>query len=147
MGAVFGIFAGFYLWLPKITGRPVDEFYGRLHFYLMFLGANIVFLPQHFLGLSGQPRRIVDYPDAFKGWNEISSLGSLISVFSLIAFGLLLYRSFASEKINHDAIWSLTHYWSPVSDSKAMVQVIPNSMEWAVRTPVPHHSFDDFVLE
>lgn len=67
MGAVFGIFAGTYLWLPKITGRAIDEYLGRLHFVTMFIGANFIFLPQHFLGLSGQPRRIPDYPDAFKG--------------------------------------------------------------------------------
>ena len=148
MGAVFGIFAGTYLWLPKVTGRAIDEYMGRLHFVTMFIGANLIFLPQHFLGLSGQPRRIPDYPDAFKGWNEVSSYGSMVSILATIIFGLTLYRSFVSEKISSSANWSLTSYWSPISATTAAVAIHgPSSMEWLVRIPTPHHSYDDPVIE
>ena len=67
MGAVFGLFAAFYLWAPKLTGHCPPEFWGGIHFWTMFVGVNLTFLPQHFLGLAGQPRRIPDYPAAFHG--------------------------------------------------------------------------------
>jgi cytochrome c oxidase subunit 1 len=79
LGAVFAIFAGWYYWFPKMFGRTYSEFWGQLHFWTMFIGVNLIFFPQHFLGLNGMPRRYVDYPDAFAGWNYVSSIGSYIS--------------------------------------------------------------------
>ena len=79
LGAVFAVFAGWYYWFPKITGYMYNETIGKLHFWLTFIGVNIAFFPQHFLGLAGMPRRIADYPDAFAGWNYVSSIGSYIS--------------------------------------------------------------------
>ena len=70
LGAVFTIFAGWYYWFPKMSGYMYTEFLGRLHFWLTFIGVNLMFFPQHFLGLAGMPRRIVDYPEAFAGWNH-----------------------------------------------------------------------------
>ena len=90
LGAVFTIFAGWYYWFPKMSGYMYSETIGKLHFWLTFIGVNIVFFPQHFLGLAGMPRRIADYPDAFAGWNYVSSLGSYVS--ALGRAGVLLRR-------------------------------------------------------
>src|SRR5664280_1860947 len=79
LGAVFGIFAAWYYWFPKMTGYMYNETIGKLHFWITFIGVNIIFFPQHFLGLAGMPRRTVDYPDAFHGWNQVSSYGSYIA--------------------------------------------------------------------
>ena len=86
LGAVFAIFGGWYYWFPKMTGYMYSESIGKLHFWLTFIGVNIVFFPQHFLGLAGMPRRIADYPDAFADWNFISSIGSYISGFGTLVF-------------------------------------------------------------
>jgi cytochrome c oxidase subunit 1 len=86
MGAVFALFAGFYHWIPKITGKSLNEEIGVAHFFSMFIGVNLTFFPQHFLGLAGMPRRIPDYPDAHALWNSVSSYGSIVTIFSLFLF-------------------------------------------------------------
>lgn len=91
MGAVFGIFAGFYYWIGKITGRQYPEILGQIHFWLFFIGVNLTFFPMHFLGLAGMPRRVPDFPDAYSGWNAVSSLGSYVSFFSAILFFYVVY--------------------------------------------------------
>ena len=83
LGAVFGIFAAWYYWFPKMTGYVIPDWIGRLHFWVAFIGANLLFFPMHFTGLAGMPRHYVDYPDAFAGWNRISSFGSYIFAFGL----------------------------------------------------------------
>jgi len=97
MGAVFATFAGFYFWFYNITGRRISEELGQLHFWLFFAGVNITFFPMHFLGLSGMPRRIPDYPDAFEFWNFVSSFGSLVSIASLFVFLYALYEALMSD--------------------------------------------------
>ena len=97
MGAVFGIFAGFYFWFHKITGLVIPEILGKIHFWLTFIGVNLTFFPMHFLGLAGMPRRIPDFPDSYVGWNQIASVGSLISAFGLLFFFVIVYITFASE--------------------------------------------------
>jgi cytochrome c oxidase subunit 1 len=98
MGAVFGIFAGFYQWFEKFTGLPHNEFLGKVHFWVTFTGVNITFFPMHFLGLAGMPRRIPDYPDAYAEWNLIASFGSYITAFGLLLFFYNIYISLLGDK-------------------------------------------------
>jgi cytochrome c oxidase subunit 1 len=98
MGAVFGIFAGFYYWIGKITGRQYPEVLGQIHFWLFFIGVNITFFPMHFLGLAGMPRRIPDFPDAYSGWNAVASFGSYISFFSALLFFYIVYITLIKGK-------------------------------------------------
>lgn len=98
MGAVFGIFAGFYYWIGKITGRQYPEVLGQIHFWLFFIGVNITFFPMHFLGLAGMPRRIPDFPDAYSGWNAVASFGSYISFFSALLFFYVVYVTLVHGK-------------------------------------------------
>ena len=98
MGAVFGIFSGFYQWFEKFTGLPHNEFLGKVHFWITFIGVNITFFPMHFLGLAGMPRRIPDYPDAYADWNLIASFGSYITAFGLLLFFYNIYTSLLGNK-------------------------------------------------
>lgn len=97
MGAVFGIFAGFYYWIDKMTGYQYPEFLSKLHFWITFVGVNVTFFPMHFLGLSGMPRRIPDYPDAFAEWNWVASFGSQITTIAIILFFYILYTIFTGS--------------------------------------------------
>nr|YP_009446469.1 cytochrome c oxidase subunit I [Ancoracysta twista]ATY40957.1 cytochrome c oxidase subunit I [Ancoracysta twista] len=107
MGALFGLFAGFYYWIGKMTGAQYNETLGQVHFWLTFVGVNVTFFPMHFLGLAGMPRRIPDYPDAFAGWNEIASLGSLISIFAALFFFYVVFETFTSGRVCPRNPWKL----------------------------------------
>ena len=85
LGAVFMI-SGVYYWFPKMSGYLIPEWIGKLHFWISFVGANLLFFPQHFLGLAGMPRRYADYPDAFAGWNLVSSVGACIFAAGVFVF-------------------------------------------------------------
>merc|ERR1712032_170976 len=98
MGAVFALFAGFYYWIGKMTGRQYPETLGQIHFWIFFVGVNITFFPMHFLGLAGMPRRIPDYPDAFADSNLIASFGSYITAFGLLLFFYNIYVSLLGDK-------------------------------------------------
>ena len=102
MGAVFGIFAGFYFWFPKMFGVNFNETLGKIHFWIMFIGVNVTFFPMHFLGLAGMPRRIPDYPDTFAYWNKLASFGSVMSGVGLIFFfGAVVYSlSYGEPSVN-----------------------------------------------
>ena len=102
MGAVFGIFAGFYFWFPKMFGVNFNETLGKIHFWIMFIGVNVTFFPMHFLGLAGMPRRIPDYPDTFAYWNKLASFGSVMSGIGLIFFfGAVVYSlSYGEPAVN-----------------------------------------------
>jgi cytochrome c oxidase subunit 1 len=106
MGVVFGIFAGWYYWIGKMTGLQYPETLGQIHFWLFFTGVNVTFFPMHFLGLAGMPRRVPDYPDAFAGWNAIASFGSLISTVSIVLFFYIAYITLtAGERVSAKNIW------------------------------------------
>jgi len=94
MGAVFAIFAGFYFWFEKMWGIGFNEFLGKLHFTLFFIGVNVTFFPMHFLGLAGMPRRIVEYPHAFFAWNYVASVGAMISMIATVVFFVMLFEAF-----------------------------------------------------
>jgi len=106
MGAVFAIFAGFYFWLEKMAGVGYNEYLGQIHFWSFFIGVNLTFFPMHFLGLAGMPRRISDYPDAFTGWNSISSFGSMVSIISTILFFYIIHRALTGkDSKNNGSPW------------------------------------------
>jgi heme/copper-type cytochrome/quinol oxidase subunit 1 len=94
---VFAIFAGFYYWIGKMSGHQYPEFWGRAHFWITFVGVNLTFFPMHFLGVSGMPRRYPDYPEAFVGWNFVSSIGSYISGLGMLVFLFVVYRTLTSK--------------------------------------------------
>nr|AOX13366.1 cytochrome c oxidase subunit I [Amphioctopus aegina] len=122
MGAVFALFAGFTHWYPMITGLSLNQQYTKSHFYMMFIGVNITFFPQHFLGLAGMPRRYSDYPDSYTKWNMLSSMGSLLSLTSIMFFMFIVWESLISQRT---IIWS-NH--------------LNTSLEWDNRLPVDFHN-------
>src|SRR5271170_4194807 len=126
LGAVFTIFAGWYYWFPKITGYMYEDWIGRLHFWVTFVGVNLVFFPQHFLGLAGMPRRIVDYPDAFAGWNFVSSIGSYISGVGVLIFFFGMTRAFMHK------VKAPNNPWGPGA----------TTLEWTLPSPPPYHQFE-----
>jgi cytochrome c oxidase subunit 1 len=126
LGAVFAIFAGWYYWFPKITGYMYSETLGKLHFWLTFVGVNLAFFPMHFLGLSGMPRRIADYPDAFAALNQISSIGAYISATGLVVFFVGLAYAFVRKHRAAD------NPWGPGA----------TTLEWALPSPPPFHQFE-----
>ena len=126
MGAMFGIFAGIYYWFGKMTGRQYSEFFGKIHFWLFFIGVNVTFFPQHFLGLAGMPRRIPDYPDAYAGWNLVSSYGSYISFAATMLFFIsIVYSLFFGKKCPSNP-------WGEGA----------TTLEWTLPSPPPFHQFE-----
>ena len=126
LGAVFAIFAAWYYWFPKMTGYMYNEFLGKLHFWIMFVGVNLVFFPQHFLGLAGMPRRYIDYPDAFAGWNYVSSIGSYISMVGVLVFFVCIIEAFMKKRVAGD------NPWGEGADT----------LEWQLSSPPPYHQWE-----
>ena len=127
LGAVFAIFAGFYFWFPKFTGYMYSEMLGKIHFWIMFIGVNVAFFPMHFLGMQGMPRRYVDYPDAFAGWNLVSSIGAFISGFGVLFFLGVMAEAFARKRVAGDNPWG----------------VGATTLEWTLSSPPPFHQFNE----
>src|SRR5881275_1334906 len=127
LGAVFGLFAGFYYWIGKMSGHQYNETWGKIHFWTTFIGVNLTFCPQHFLGLAGMPRRIADYPDAFAGWNLVSSIGAFISYASTLFFVFIVFHTFAFGKRVG------ANYWGEGA----------TTLEWSLPSPPPFHSYEE----
>ena len=104
MGAVFAIFAGFYYWMEKFAGLSYDDFLGKVHFGVTFIGVNLTFFPMHFLGVAGMPRRIPDFPDAYSFWNRVSSFGSLLSVVGVFIFFYIVSSALSEASDNNSNI-------------------------------------------
>jgi cytochrome c oxidase subunit 1 len=140
MGAVFALFAGFYFWAPKILGKTSNELLGNIHFWTLFVGVNLTFFPQHFLGLAGLPRRIPDYPDAFSGWNAVSSFGSLVSLIATLLFSYIIYDIFTNKTTASNNTWAVPYYYISNNKFNANSQV-SNTLEWTLASPIPFHAF------
>jgi len=126
LGAVFSIFAGWYYWFPKFTGYVIPDVFGRIHFWIAFVGANVLFFPQHFLGLAGMPRHYVDYPAAFGPWNRISSIGAYIFASGLLVFFAGVIIAFVRKQKAGDNPWG----------EGAM------TLEWTLSSPPPFHQYE-----
>ena len=125
LGAVFAIFAGWYYWFPKMYGYMYNERIAKLHFWVTFTGVNLIFFPQHFLGLAGMPRRYIDYPTVFAGWNQISTYGSYISAVGTLIFLYGVFEAFAKKRVAGDNPWG----------------VGATTLEWTLPSPPPFHQF------
>lgn len=128
IGAVFAIIAGFVHWFPLFTGLTINNKFLKIQFLIIFIGVNITFFPQHFLGLRGIPRRYSDYPDAYTTWNVISSIGSLISLIRILLFLFIIWDRFVS---NHKSIIPLS---------------IPSSIEWFQQIPPAEHRYSELPM-
>ena len=126
LGAVFGLFAGFYYWFPKMSGRMYNEFLGQLHFWVFFAGVNLLFFPMHFLGMSGMPRRIPNYPEAFAYWNGIASHGYEVMAAGMLIFFVNLIWSLAAGRKAEGNPWGEG----------------ATTLEWTLTSPPPFHQFE-----
>ncbi len=127
IGALFGVFAGFYYWIGKMSGRQYPEALGKIQFWTMFVGVNLTLFPMHFLGLAGMPRRIPDYPDAFAGWNMVSSIGSYIAAASALLFLYIIYRTLTAGERCAENPWGEG----------------ATTLEWKMSSPPPFHTHEE----
>ncbi len=126
LGAVFSLFAGFYYWFPKMSGKMYNELLGQLHFWVFFIGVNVMFFPMHFLGLQGMPRRYPDYPDAYAHWNTVASVGYMIMAAGMAIFFVNLIWSLIAGKEAGDNPWGEG----------------ATTLEWTISSPPPYHQFE-----
>jgi cytochrome c oxidase subunit I len=110
-----------------MTGYIIPDWMGRWHFWISFVGANVLFFPQHFLGLAGMPRRYVDYPDAYAGWNAVSSIGAYIFFAGIIFFLYACYYAIYVRKERAEA--------NPWGEGAT-------TLEWTLPSPPPFHQFE-----
>jgi cytochrome c oxidase subunit 1 len=127
LGAVFAIFAGFYYWFEKMWGIKYNEMLGALHFWIMFIGVNIIFFPMHFLGAQGMPRRYVDYPEAFAKWNHVASVGYAITLVAVGVFLLMLIEALVRRRKG------VANPWGEGA----------TTLEWTLSSPPPFHQFNE----
>ena len=126
LGALFGVFAAFYYWIGKMSGYQYNEMLGKIHFWITFIGVNLAFFPQHFLGLAGMPRRIPDYPDVYAGWNYISSIGAFIGGGAALFFLVVIAEMFIVKRKAGNNPWGEG----------------ARTLEWTVTSPPPFHTYE-----
>jgi len=127
IATIFAIYCGMFYWMPKMCGKMYNEVQGKWQFWITFIGVNLLFFPQHFLGMAGMPRRIPDYPDAYAGWNMVSSIGAAVSLVGAILFLWIMWRTIvAGEKAPAN----------PWGEEGA------NTLEWTVDSPAPFHTHE-----
>jgi cytochrome c oxidase subunit 1 len=139
MGAVFALFSAWYFWIPKMLGLEYNITLGKVHFWIMFIGVNATFFPQHFLGLQGMPRRISDYPDAFAGWNFVSSFGSIVSVVATWLFLYIVYVQLTEGRVTNRHPWLNPQFYS--DSLQTLLNRSYGSLEWALTSPPKPHAF------
>jgi len=127
MGALFAIFAGFYYWIGKMSGRNFPEWAAKLHFWATFVGVNVLFFPMHFLGLAGMPRRYIDYPDAYAGWNAVASWGGYLTFAATIFFVVMAVHTLLAGRRAEANPWGEG----------------ATTLEWTVSSPPPFHTFEN----
>jgi cytochrome c oxidase subunit 1 len=145
MGAVFAMFSGWYHWIPKIIGLNYNITLSKVQFWLLFIGVNLTFFPQHFLGLQGMPRRISDYPDAFAGWNLISSFGSIVSVVAAFLFLYIVYLQLVEGEYAVRYPWLSPQFYTDTL--QALLNRSYPSLEWALSSPPKPHAFVSLPLQ
>jgi cytochrome c oxidase subunit 1 len=127
IGAAFAILGGLYYWIGKMSGRQYPEFWGKVQFWTMFVGVNLTFFPQHFLGRQGMPRRYIDYPVAFEYWHWWSSIGAFIAGLSFVFFlGLIVYTVRRGQRVTNPNYWDDPY----------------GTLEWTLPNPPPAHTFE-----
>ncbi len=125
LGAVFSLFAGWYYWFGKMFGKMYNEVLGQLHFWLFFIGVNVLFFPMHFLGLDGMQRRVPDYTNAYAGWNDVATYGFYLVMAGMACFFLNIVISLAAGRKAGD------NYWGEGA----------TTLEWTLSSPPPFHQF------
>nr|AIW65005.1 cytochrome c oxidase subunit I [Celenna sp. MT-2014] len=128
MGAVFAIMGGFIHWYPLFTGLSLNPYLLKIQFFIMFIGVNLTFFPQHFLGLAGMPRRYSDYPDSYISWNMISSLGSYISLLAVMLILIIIWESMINQRM---ILFTLN---------------MPSNIEWLQNLPPAEHSYNELPI-
>lgn len=145
MGAVFALFSGWYFWIPKMLALMYNVLLGNVHFWILFIGVNLTFFPQHFLGLQGMPRRISDYPDAYTGWNIISSYGSITSVIATWLFLEIVYVQLVKGKYVFGYPWLNTEHFSDTVQT--LLNRVYSSLEWSLDNPPKPHAFTSLPIQ
>jgi cytochrome c oxidase subunit 1 len=145
MGAVFALYSAWYFWIPKIIGLSYNIMLGKVHFLILFIGVNVTFFPQHFLGLQGMPRRISDYPDAFAGWNFVSSFGSIISVVATGLFLYIVYVQLVEGTATSRYPWLTPQFFSDLFQT--LLNRSYSSIEWTLTSPPKPHAFVSLPLQ
>ena len=124
-GALFAIMGGAYYWLPKMTGHMYDEKLGKIHFWWSCISVNVLFFPQHFLGLAGMPRRIPDYSVQFADWNFVSSIGGFAFGLAQVLFAYIIFKAIRGGEKATDRVWEGAH-----------------GLEWTLTSPPTYHTFE-----